>query len=276
MSNLQLLYKAIKDLFEEIPVEEWSYIHFLKLFEPLIMASIDTIKVEDKGTWRKRFITHLEKIIDDDGYSVILVKNPSSVDTFWDDIERKMDCLRRKREVKIKTKEQSPEMNESVQNFVMGGVIQQSSKRLKNNKLELTEKVLLKPLKDNSVKHLNEEALKQAFLDTLIISLHVDIEPEFKVYSQSSSSGKAVDLVNTSTRKRIAIEFDNIKMETLNLSELENVGRMKLMFTIFVEKPESEILNLEINDQHRSQKTVCEVLENKIKMKIEYLMPLII
>ncbi len=39
------------------------------------------------------------------------------------------------------------------------------------------EKALLQPLKDNSVKHSNEEALKQAFMDTLILTLHAEIEP---------------------------------------------------------------------------------------------------
>ncbi|CAG8662458.1 10784_t:CDS:1, partial [Paraglomus occultum] len=57
------------------------------------------------------------------------------------------------------------------------------------------EGTLLKPLKDNSVKHSNEEALKQVFMDTLILTLHADIEPEFQVYSQSSNfGGKAIDL----------------------------------------------------------------------------------
>jgi hypothetical protein len=69
MTDLQLLYKAIRDFFDETPVEEWSYPHFLKSFEPVIMANIDVIKVEEKGIWRKRFIKRLEKIIDDDAYS---------------------------------------------------------------------------------------------------------------------------------------------------------------------------------------------------------------
>jgi hypothetical protein len=38
------------------------------------------------------------------------------------------------------------------------------------------ENTLLKPLKDNSVIHSNEEALKQAFMDALILTLHADIE----------------------------------------------------------------------------------------------------
>ncbi|CAI2185033.1 16026_t:CDS:2 [Funneliformis geosporum] len=33
------------------------------------MSTIDTAKDTDKGTWRKRFITRLEKIVNDDTYS---------------------------------------------------------------------------------------------------------------------------------------------------------------------------------------------------------------
>src|ERR1041385_6173306 len=46
---------------------------------------------------------------------------------------------------------------------------------------QFIEENLLKPLKDNSVKHSNEEALKQAFMDTLILTLHMNIQPEFQV-----------------------------------------------------------------------------------------------
>ncbi|CAI2185109.1 11297_t:CDS:2, partial [Funneliformis geosporum] len=35
---------------------------------PVIMSTIDTAKDTDKGTWRKRFITRLEKIVNDDTY----------------------------------------------------------------------------------------------------------------------------------------------------------------------------------------------------------------
>ncbi|CAB4416494.1 unnamed protein product [Rhizophagus irregularis] len=140
------------------------------------------------------------------------------------------------------------------------------------------EETLLKPLKDNSVKHSNEETLKQTFMDTLILTLHADIEPEFQVYSQSSNfGGKAIDLVKTSTGKMIAIEFDNIKMENVKLDgardswqEATEVSRSLL------EKSEDEILSLEIRDRYRpNQKTVREALESKIKKKNdEYLDPL--
>ncbi len=33
------------------------------------MANMDTTKDEDKGTWRKRFVKRLEKVIDDDAYN---------------------------------------------------------------------------------------------------------------------------------------------------------------------------------------------------------------
>ena len=67
--DLHLLYKAIRDYFDETPVEEWAYLHFLESFEPVIMSTIDTAKDTDKGTWRKRFVTRLDKIANDDAYS---------------------------------------------------------------------------------------------------------------------------------------------------------------------------------------------------------------
>ena len=33
------------------------------------MSTIDTAKDTDKGTWRKRFVTRLDKIANDDAYS---------------------------------------------------------------------------------------------------------------------------------------------------------------------------------------------------------------
>jgi hypothetical protein len=119
--------------------------------------------------------------------------------------------------------------------------------------LPIYRKVLLKSLKDNGVKHSNEEALKQAFMDTLILTLHADIEPEFQVDSQGSNfGGKAIDLVKTSTGKMIAIEFDKIEMENVKLDgtrgswqEATDVSRPLL------EKSEDEILSLEINDRYR-------------------------
>ncbi|CAG8468687.1 2169_t:CDS:2 [Funneliformis mosseae] len=130
------------------------------------------------------------------------------------------------------------------------------------------EKALLKPLKDNSFKHSNEEALKQAFMDTLILILHADIEPEFQVYSQSSNfGGKAIDLVKSSTGKMIAIEFDNIKMENVKLDGARGSWQ---------EATDVSRSFLEIGDKYRpNQKTVREALESKIKKKSnEYLDPL--
>ncbi|CAG8741849.1 2794_t:CDS:2, partial [Racocetra fulgida] len=102
------------------------------------------------------------------------------------------------------------------------------------------EETLLKPLKDNSIKHSNEEALKQSFIDTLILTLHANIEPEFQVNSQNSN---------------LAIEFDNIRMEYINLNGAQ-VSRSLMM------KLEDEILSLEISDPYRpDQKTVHEALE---------------
>ncbi|CAB4401191.1 unnamed protein product [Rhizophagus irregularis] len=91
------------------------------------------------------------------------------------------------------------------------------------------KKTLLKSLKDNSVKHSNEEALKQAFIDTLILILHANIEPEFQVYSWSLDffGGKVIYLVKTSASKMIAIES---RWRMLYWMELKVVGRKQLMF----------------------------------------------
>jgi hypothetical protein len=52
------------------------------------------------------------------------------------------------------------------------------------------ENNLLKLLKYNNVKHLNEEVLKQIFMDTLTFTLHTDIKPKFQMFSQSSNFEK--------------------------------------------------------------------------------------
>ncbi|CAG8831874.1 31425_t:CDS:1, partial [Racocetra persica] len=114
---------------------------------------------------------------------------------------------------------------------------------------------------------------------TLILTLHADVEPEFKIYFNSKYSyGKAIDLVITSTGKRIAIEFDNIKMECIKLDGVHNSWQEATRISLsLMKKSEKEILNLQINDQYRpNQKTVCEALESKIVKKCkEYLQPLI-
>ncbi|CAG8444428.1 382_t:CDS:2 [Ambispora gerdemannii] len=108
------------------------------------------------------------------------------------------------------------------------------------------EQALLKPLRDNSVKHSNEEALKQAFLDTLILTLRADIEPEF--------------------------QMECIKLDRARGSWQEATQVLRSLMA----KSEDEILNLEISDHYRpNQKTVREALEWKIKKKSnEYLDPL--
>ncbi|CAJ0844095.1 5206_t:CDS:1, partial [Entrophospora sp. SA101] len=85
------------------------------------------------------------------------------------------------------------------------------------------EELLLKPLKDNSIVCSNEETSKQTFLDTLILTLHANIEPEFQVdFNSKYSYGKATNLIKTSMRKRIAIEFDNIKTECIKLNGIHD------------------------------------------------------
>ncbi|CAG8456034.1 13533_t:CDS:2, partial [Dentiscutata erythropus] len=105
-----------------------------------------------------------------------------------------------------------------------------------------------------NVKYSNEEALKQASLDTLILTFHVDIEPEFQFCSQSNHScGKAIDLVKASSGK---IEFNNIRMECIKLGEVQ-------VSLSLVVKSEDEILSLEINDPYQpNQKHFRETFWN--------------
>ncbi|CAH1762092.1 5816_t:CDS:2 [Entrophospora sp. SA101] len=75
----------------------------------------------------------------------------------------------------------------------------------------------------NSIVCSNEETSKQTFLDTLILTLHANIEPEFQVdFNSKYSYGKATNLIKTSMRKRIAIEFDNIKTECIKLNGIHD------------------------------------------------------
>ncbi|CAG8640835.1 3230_t:CDS:2 [Acaulospora morrowiae] len=116
------------------------------------------------------------------------------------------------------------------------------------------ERTLLKPLKDNGVKHSNEEELKQS----------------------SNLGGKAVDLVKTSIGIRIAIEFDNIKIENVKLDKTrDNWQEATEVSRSLLEKSEEEVLT-KINDPFRkNQKTVEEALDWKIKTKSrKYLEPL--
>ncbi|CAG8551357.1 2153_t:CDS:2 [Diversispora eburnea] len=115
-------------------------------------------------------------------------------------------------------------------------------------------------------------------MDALILTLHADIEPEFQVHTQNLSR-KAIDLVKTSTGRRIAIEFDNIKTACIKLGKgkvLESWQELTQVSRLLSEKSDEEILSLEISDKYRPrQKTVREVLEQKINVKKnEYLTPL--
>ena len=69
MTESHLLCKAIRDYFDDTPAEEWSYLNFLDSFKPVIMSKSDASRREVQGTWRKRFITRLDKILKDDAYS---------------------------------------------------------------------------------------------------------------------------------------------------------------------------------------------------------------
>ncbi|CAG8600688.1 9538_t:CDS:2 [Paraglomus occultum] len=71
MTDSHCLYnnKAIRDYFDDTPAEEWSYLNFLNFFKPVIMSNLDVTEREDRGTWRKRFITRIDKIVEGDAYS---------------------------------------------------------------------------------------------------------------------------------------------------------------------------------------------------------------
>ncbi|CAG8482700.1 11291_t:CDS:2 [Ambispora gerdemannii] len=106
------------------------------------------------------------------------------------------------------------------------------------------ENTLLKPLKGNSIVYSNEEALKQAFMDAMILNLHAGIEPEFQVPT----------------------EVDNIQMKKIILDGAS--GRWQDATKVsrsLLEKSEEIILGLKIDDEHR--KTVAEDLEYKINTK---------
>ncbi|CAG8739045.1 6161_t:CDS:2, partial [Gigaspora rosea] len=59
----------IKLYFEETPFEEWSLLHFLETFNPVILSNLESTKRQDKGTWVRRFKERLEKISADEAYS---------------------------------------------------------------------------------------------------------------------------------------------------------------------------------------------------------------
>ncbi|CAB4423906.1 unnamed protein product [Rhizophagus irregularis] len=131
------------------------------------------------------------------------------------------------------------------------------------------ENNLLKLLKYNNVKHLNEEVLKQIFMDTLTLTLHTDIKPKFQMFSQSSNFEKIINLVKINTEKVIAIEFDNIKIESIKLDGIQSSWQKATDISqLLLEKSDDEILSLEINDRYYpNQKTVQQALELKIKKK---------
>ncbi|CAG8560550.1 4099_t:CDS:2, partial [Acaulospora morrowiae] len=108
LQRIQRIHKAIRDFFDETPVEEWSYIHFLKTFKPIIKSRLDITLRDEKATWKKRFVKQLEKIAEDDTYTEqqrnkairLKEKDSLSAELFWDNIEKEKESLRRKLEVK--------------------------------------------------------------------------------------------------------------------------------------------------------------------------------
>ncbi|RHZ67761.1 hypothetical protein Glove_299g101 [Diversispora epigaea] len=139
------------------------------------------------------------------------------------------------------------------------------------------EEALVRLLKNDSVQHLNEEILKQTFLDTLILSHFVmgyDAGIWLQAYPNFKLNGKAIDLVISYIKKMLIIEFDNIKMECIKLDETRSDWQKSNEISLsFLKKPEEEILNLKIYDENRpNQNTVREALEWKIeKISNDYL-----
>jgi hypothetical protein len=80
---------------------------------------------------------------------------------------------------------------------------------------------------------------------------------------------KIINLVKINTEKVIAIEFDNIKIESIKLDGIQSSWQKATDISqLLLEKSDDEILSLEINDRyHPNQKTVQQALESKIKKK---------
>ncbi|RHZ81374.1 hypothetical protein Glove_120g228 [Diversispora epigaea] len=130
------------------------------------------------------------------------------------------------------------------------------------------EKVLLEPLKDNSVVYSNEEVLKQTFMNTFILTYREDIEPEFQVLNFDR---KAIDLIKKGAEERIAIEFGNIKIGDINFGEnLKDWKKATKVSLSLLEKSEDEILDLETVDFKTSNRynpnliTIRKFLNDKI------------
>ncbi|CAG8654404.1 8285_t:CDS:2, partial [Racocetra persica] len=163
MADLQLILKAIRDFFDETPVEEWSYIHFLETFKPVIILNLDIPIRDEKATWRKRFIKRLEKIADDDAYNkrqrnkAIRLKekllsmsynqrtvplppeDPQSADLFWKNIEKEKEIIRRRQEVENDTE------------LIRNNTEKDALKLLETARTEQTKKIL------NSLKRKSED-----------------------------------------------------------------------------------------------------------------------
>ncbi|RHZ51235.1 hypothetical protein Glove_481g111 [Diversispora epigaea] len=137
------------------------------------------------------------------------------------------------------------------------------------------EKVLLEPLKDNSVVYSNEEVLKQTFMNAFILTYREDIEPEFQV---SNFDKKAIDLIKKGAEGRIAIEFGNIKIGDINFGvNLGDWNKATKVSLSLLEKSEDEILNLETVDFKTSNRynpnliTIRKFLDDKIEKSNVYL-----
>ncbi|CAG8719358.1 9672_t:CDS:1, partial [Rhizophagus irregularis] len=71
------------------------------------------------------------------------------------------------------------------------------------------------------------------------------------MFSQSSNFEKVINLVKINTKKVIAIEFDNIKIESVKLDGIQSSWqKVTDISQLLLEKSDNEILSFEINDRY--------------------------
>ncbi|CAB4488802.1 unnamed protein product [Rhizophagus irregularis] len=71
------------------------------------------------------------------------------------------------------------------------------------------------------------------------------------MFSQSSNFEKVINLVKINTKKVIAIEFDNIKIESVKLDGIQSSWqKVTDISQLLLKKSDNEILSFEINDRY--------------------------
>ncbi|PKB97245.1 hypothetical protein RhiirA5_433481 [Rhizophagus irregularis] len=83
------------------------------------------------------------------------------------------------------------------------------------------------------------------------LEIETDIKPKFQMFSQSSNFEKVINLVKINTKKVIAIEFDNIKIESVKLDGIQSSWqKVTDISQLLLKKSDNEILSFEINDRY--------------------------